>query len=230
MHMPHPTRSGSRFVRSALASTAAIVVAGATAGVAPAWAHVTASSENAVRGDYATVTFSVPNESENNAATTQLTITLPDVAAARTETMPGWTAKLDRDPTAGTVRSVTWTAAADGGIPVDEFGLFRISVALPDTDTVTFPAVQAYADGTRVAWDQERLPDGSEPEHPAPMLTLAAGPPEHTSHHSIEVGAAPAPTSTATSRAADNTARWLGGAALLAGAAAIGIALTRRRA
>lgn len=226
MQMPQHTRSGFR----ALASAAAVVFLGATLGVAPAWAHVTASSENAVRGDYATVTFSVPNESENNSATTQLTITLPDVAAARTETMPGWTAKLDRDATAGTVRSVTWTATADGGIPVDEFGLFRIAVALPDTDTVTFPAVQTYADGTRVTWDQEPAPDGSEPEHPAPMLTLAAGPPEHASHHSVAVEAAPGPTPAAPSRAADNTARWLGGTALLAGAAAIGIALTRRRA
>lgn len=226
MQLPRPTPSGPRFARRALAAAAAAAVLGATAGVAPAWAHVTASSENAVRGGYATVTFSVPNESENNSATTELTIALPDVAAARTETVPGWTAKLDRDPTAGTVRSVTWTAAADSGIPVDEFGLFRIAMALPDTDTVTFPAVQSYADGTRVAWDEDPLPDGSEPDHPAPRLTLAAGPAAHTGHHSIEVEAAPAATAGAT----DNTARWLGGAALLAGAAAIGIALTRRRA
>ena len=131
----------------------------------------------------AIVTFQVPNESDTGAATTALTVTLPDVASARTETMPGWTAKLDRDAASGTVRSVTWTAAPNGGIAVDQFALFRISVQLPDTDTVSFPATQTYSDGTVVKWDQPPLPDGGEPEHPAPMLTLAAGPARRMHHH-----------------------------------------------
>lgn len=220
--MPYRTR----LARRVLAATAATLFFGATAGIAPAWAHVTASSENAVRGGYATVTFAVPNESETNAATTGLTITLPDVASARAEAVPGWTATLDRDVAAGTVSAVTWTAAPQGGIPADQFGLFRISVALPDTDTVSFPVVQTYADGTRVAWDQAALPDGSEPEHPAPVLTLAAGPPAHPGHHAVEVN----PSAPPEPRSADNVARMLGGTALLLSAVAAGVALARRRA
>jgi len=61
-----------------------------------------------------------------------------DVTSVQAETQPGWSAKLDRDPASGIVHSVTWTAAPHGGIPVDQFGLFQISVKLPDTDTVSF--------------------------------------------------------------------------------------------
>ena len=60
-------------------------------GSAVAWAHVHASSDNAVRGGTAIVTFEVPNESNTGAATTALTVTLPNVASAATEAMPGWT-------------------------------------------------------------------------------------------------------------------------------------------
>lgn len=180
-------------------------------------AHVHAGSDNPVRGAMAVVTFQVPNESNTGAATTALTVALPNVAAAHTETMPGWTARLDRDAASGTVRSVTWTAAAGGGIGPDQFALFRLSVKLPDADTVSFPATQTYADGTVVKWDQPPLPDGGEPEHPAPTLALAAGP---AAGHQDPGGPA----------AADNAARWLGGAALVLAALGIAIALVRRRA
>ena len=79
----------------------------------------------------ALVSFQVPNESTTGAATTALTIDLTNVSAVQTEAEPGWTTKLDRDSGSGSVRSVTWTAAPNGGIPVDEFGVFRISVKLP---------------------------------------------------------------------------------------------------
>ena len=89
--------------------------------------------------------------------------------------MPGWTARLDRDAASGTVRSVTWTAAPAVGISPDQFALFRISVKLPDQESVTLPATQTYSDGAVVKWDQAPLPSGAEPEHPAPVLTLPAG-------------------------------------------------------
>jgi uncharacterized protein YcnI len=173
----------------------------------------------------ALVTFQVPNESDKGAATTALTIALPDVASARTETMPGWTAKLDRDGASGTVRSVTWTAAAGGGIPADQFALFRLSVQLPNTDTVSFPATQTYADGSVVKWDQPPLPGGGEPEHPVPMLTLGTGPaPGHEHHHDH----ASAPMDRGGGQA-DNAARLLGGAAMIVAAVGICLVLVRRR-
>lgn len=207
---------------------------GSTAAIAPASAHVHASSDDAVRGGMAIVTFQVPNESTKGAATTAVTIDLSNVTAVQTETQPGWTAKLDRDSASGTVRSVTWTAAPNGGIPVDHFGLFRISVELPDTDTVSFPTTQTYADGSAVQWDQPPQPGGAEPSNPAPMLTLAEGPTPPPTHHA-NPSSTTAPTAVAASQTqkpratADNTARVLGGAALLLGALGIGVALVARR-
>jgi uncharacterized protein YcnI len=218
-------------IRSMLVTgSAATLYVGAATGLAPAWAHVHVSSDNPVRGNVAIVTFEVPNESPTGAPTTALSIALPGVAAAHTETMPGWTAKLDRDAASGTLRSVTWTAAPNGGIPAAQFALFRISLKLPDSDTVTFPTTQTYADGSVVKWDEPALPGGAEPEHPAPRLTLTAGPMGPLEH---QMPAAAAPTDAAarqTDRSPDNTARLLGGSALLVAALGVGIALVRRRA
>ncbi|BBZ42177.1 hypothetical protein MCNS_52400 [Mycobacterium conspicuum] len=212
---------GTRSINRIVIAGAPIMAAAALyvpAGTALASAHVHASSDNAVRGGTAIVTFEVPNESNTGAATTALTVRLPNVASAHAEAMPGWTAKLDRDAAAGTVRSVTWTAAPAGGIPADQFALFRISVQLPDAATVSFPATQTYSDGSIVKWDQPAQPGGGEPEYPAPTLTLAAVPHDH---HAPAV-AQPGP-------AADNTARVLGGLALVLGALGLCLALVRRR-
>ncbi len=202
---------------------AAVLYLGSSVGIPVAWAHVHASSDNPARGAMAIVTFQVPNESNAGAATTALSVSLPGVAAASTEAMPGWTAKLDRDAASGTVRSVTWTAAPNGGIGADQFGLFRISVQLPDTDTVTFPATQTYADGTVVKWDQPPLPGGGEPERPAPTLSLGAGGGAPHQHH-------PPAASPSSSTSPDSTARVLGGAALVVAAVGIALVLLRRRA
>jgi uncharacterized protein YcnI len=215
-------------VLTILTVAAALGVVGSVAGSPPAWAHVHASTDDAVRGATAIVTFQVPNESGTGAATTALNVTLPDVASALTETMPGWTAKLDRDTASGTVHSVTWTANPNGGIGVNQFALFRISVQLPDTETVSFPATQTYSDGSIVKWDQPPLPGGGEPEHPAPMLTLTAGPVTHEHHPPSGApqhhGGSPGPNSPS-----DNTARLLAGAALVIGALGICLVLVLRR-
>ncbi|UQX11085.1 YcnI family copper-binding membrane protein [Candidatus Mycobacterium methanotrophicum] len=223
-------------VRRALvsAAAAAALYLESTAAIALASAHVHASSDDAVRGGIAVVTFEVPNESTKGAATTALTVNLPDLTSVQAETKPGWTTKLDRDSASGTVRSVTWTAAPNGGIGVDQFGLFRISVKLPDADTVSFPTTQAYADGSVVKWDQLPQPGGAEPSNPAPVLTLADGPtPPPTQHaHPSSAAAptgAPASTSQKPRATADNTARVLSGAALLLAALGIGVALVARR-
>ncbi|OBG23447.1 YcnI family protein [Mycobacterium sp. 852002-51057_SCH5723018] len=209
-----------RISRVLIPVAAAVALYLGSAATSPAaWAHVHVTSDNPARGTSAIVTFQVPNESNTGAATTSLTIALPNVASASAESMPGWTAKLDRDAASGSVRSVTWTAAPNAGIGVDQFALFRISVQLPDTDTVSFPATQTYSDGAVIKWDQPPLPGGGEPEHPAPMLTLAAGPPSPHAH------AAPPQ-----SKSSDNTARVLAGAALAVAVVGLGVALIRRRA
>jgi uncharacterized protein YcnI len=229
------TRHRSLVWRVLISSAATIALyVGSTAAIAPASAHVHASSDDAIRGGMAVVTFEVPNESTKGAATTGFAVDLSSVTSVQTENQPGWTAKLDRDSASGTVHSVTWTADSKGGIPVDQFGLFRISVKLPDADIVSFPATQTYADGSVVKWDQPPQPGGAEPSNPAPVLTLteASGPP---STHHAHPSSTTAPTATVASQTqkpratADNTARVLGGVALLLGALGIGVALVVRR-
>jgi len=223
------------------AGTGALLSVGLLSGAAPAWAHIHVDADDPAPGSTSVLTFQVPGESEKGAVTTKLTVKLPDVASARTEVMPGWTASLDRDGAAGTVRSVTWTAEPRVGISSDQFALFRVSVTLPQGDSVSFPATQTYSDGTVVQWDQPPLPGGGEPEYPAPELALTGtASPEHDDHPATAATSPASPTpeapaaqqtpAAAQARAgADNTARWLGGGALVLAAVAVAAAVAGRR-
>jgi uncharacterized protein YcnI len=203
-----------------VAATGAAMSIGLLAGAAPAWAHVRVDADNPAPGSYSVLTFKVPNESEKGALTTQLNVALPNVASASTEAMPGWTARLDRDAAAGTVRSVTWTAAPETGIGPDQFALLRISVKLPDKATLSFPATQTYSDGTVVKWDQATPPGGAEPEYPAPELALTGAKADAADDNPMPVAQTTAP---------DNSARWLAGGALAVAAVAVATALLIRR-
>ena len=234
-----PTAS-SRVLLTAITAVSAVSLA-LFAGAAQASAHVHVDATGASPGSTAVLTFRVPGESETGSLTTAFSVTLPNVASARTEVMPGWTARLDRDGAAGTVRSVTWTAAPSVGISPDQFALFNVSVALPNEPSVAFPATQTYADGTVVKWDQPTPPNGDEPEHPAPVLNLTGSADEAPDHHqpaqapAMVASSEPAAPSEATpapvapSAAPDDTARWLAGGALVLAAAAVVVALLGRR-
>ena len=77
------------------------------------------------------------------------------------------------------VNTVTWTATG-AGIAPGFFEQFQVSVGLPaDGDTLTFPALQTYSDGTVVRWIDPTTPGGAEPEHPAPTVTLTSGDDDH---------------------------------------------------
>jgi uncharacterized protein YcnI len=218
-----------RIIRRSLIGTVAAALL-SLGPIAAASAHVEASSDDATRGGYATVSFQVPNESTTGAATTAVTVELVNVSGVKAQAKPGWGAKLDRD--GDKVRSVTWTAAPDAGIPADQFDVFQIAMKLPDADSVSFPTTQTYADGTVVKWDQGKLPGGAEPEHPAPTLALNGG---AKPAHQPATTASAAPTASATPEApqprkvVDYTSRILAGAALLVGALGVGLALIVRR-
>jgi uncharacterized protein YcnI len=155
---------------------------------APAAAHVSVSSAAAVQGGYSTVTFKVPNESDD-ASTTKLEVNLPQdapVASVSVRPVPGWTAVAEKAKLAtpleahGTqiteaVSKITWTAAGDAGIKPGEFQTFDVSMGpLPQTEQMIFKSLQTYSDGTVVRWIDEPAADGTEPESPAPVLKLAA--------------------------------------------------------
>lgn len=217
--MRSPFRAPKRALIT-VACTAAALSACLVTGAGVASAHVHVDADNPAPGATAVVAFRVPGESEKGAVTTKLSVKLPDVASARTEVMPGWTASLDRDTAAGTVRSVTWTADPKVGISPDQFALFRVSVKLPNADSVAFPTTQTYSDGTVVRWNQPPLPGGGEPDHPAPMLSLTGAAPTAMDDHEMSAQAVPT---------ADNAARWLAGGAILLAAVGVAATLIARR-
>lgn len=211
--------------------TRALVTAGATGGAlllasGVAAAHVSVAAPGAEQGGYTVLTFRVPTESDT-AGTTALTVQLPNLKSARTEPLPGWTATVQKDPASATATSVTWTADPGVNVGPGQFQQFVLSAGpLPEQDQVEFPATQTYSDGTVVEWNQQPNSDGSEPDKPAPSLTLAAGSAEGDAH-----GAATATASSDESTDdTDTTARWLGGVGLVLGAlgAALGLGATIR--
>ncbi|MBV0918355.1 YcnI family copper-binding membrane protein [Mycobacteroides chelonae] len=212
-----------------LATASAAAAAALLALAVPASAHVRVTADNTARGGYATLEFSVPNESQSKALTTELTVQLPDVGSASTELLPGWTSSVDRDAAKGTVRAVTWKAVPGNGIGPDQFALFRVRVKLPETESVAFPATQTYADGQVVRWDQQAQPGGAEPEHPAPTLDLTQSKADHDGHSAHAPQVSVTHDSAQNAGRPDKTARWFGGIGLILGAVALVLAVTNRR-
>ncbi|MGW1739523.1 YcnI family copper-binding membrane protein [Nocardia sp. NPDC001965] len=183
------------------------------AGAGTAAAHVSVSAPDAEPGHGTVATFTVPTESDT-AATTSVRVTVPEFSTARTEPVPGWTAKIDRNGN-DQITAVTWTAnPGNPGIRPGEFQRFAVSLGpFPEADSVTFPAEQTYSDGTVVRWNESG--DHDSVEHPAPVVTLTGVEAGHGAHGD-EAAAAPADSGS------DTTARWLGGIGLALGAVGLG--------
>src|SRR5205823_7023711 len=110
-----------------------------------------------------------------------------------------------------------------------EFGEFIVLAGqLPDVPSLTFKVIQAYSDGSQVAWIDVPAPGSSvEPEHPAPTLQLAA--PSSASSPSVTVSAAPAAAAKKDSQTGSVVLSAIA-VALAAGAVALGaVAVTRTR-
>ncbi|BBY65576.1 YcnI family copper-binding membrane protein [Mycolicibacterium helvum] len=228
----------------ALATTiiGAAVTAAGIGLAAPAYAHVEVSGTDATQGGYGVLTFRVPSESDT-ASTTDLLVTLPDdqpILSVSTQPKPGWTATLtkkklatpqkddDGNEVTDYVSTVEWKADnPQAAVPPNQFDMFNISAGpLPKQAMISLPAVQTYSDGKIVRWDERAAMGQPEPEHPAPMLMLAAG----TDQGSAAPAAAPAAAAPATS----STPAWPGITALVLAIVAVllGVAnlvLVRRR-
>jgi periplasmic copper chaperone A len=167
-----------------------VVLAGLlAAGAGIASAHVTVSSPDASRGGFGKVVFRVPDESDT-ASTVKLRIQLPPktpFASVSVLPVPGWTVTQTRtavnpplkdddgNSITDAVSVVEFDAAAGGGIAPGQFQEFALSVGpFPDADSLAFSVVQNYSDGTSSAWIEPTVEGQAEPEHPAPVLTLAA--------------------------------------------------------
>jgi uncharacterized protein YcnI len=226
---------------AAVLVAAGILVGGA--GVASA--HVSVDAGGARQGaDDAVLTFRVPNE-RSGARTIQVDITFPTrtpVGSVKPAAKPGWTVTTERvtyetpvvtpdgEITEGVGRVVFRASTPAGGIPEGTFDSFQVLVGpLPKgVSTLAFPTVQTYDGGQVSSWIQPSVA-GTEPEHPAPVLTLAPAAVEPAS-------AAPTPPTTTTTSAStpgdDRTARLLGLLGVVIGSAgllAAGVAIGRSR-
>jgi len=199
--------------------------------VTPASAHVTVSPQEAIPGGYARLAFRVPTESDTD-STTKVEIHLPEnapVASVSTMPVPGWTVTTRKrqlsqpldvhgQPVTEAIAVITWTAAEGAGVKPGEFQEFPVSLGpLPTgVNQLVFKALQTYSDGTVVRWIEEPK-EGAEPEHPAPVLKLAA------------TSASPAATATRDTARDNDVLGWVSlGVAVLALLLA-GFALTRSR-
>ncbi|KMS80493.1 YcnI family protein [Prauserella rugosa] len=211
------------------------------AGAGVASAHVTANvyGDAPEKGGYGAITLRVPNE-EEQAGTTKIEVTVPaeyKISSARTKPVPGWDATVEKNGS-DVVTKVTWTASDGNEIPagLDSYQEFDLQLgALPaDADTIMLPTKQTYSDGTVSNWNQPQSGD-AEPEHPAPVVELAAASGGHShgaggshgahgSGESAEGGhGGSGDNAEAAANATDDTARWLGGAGLLVGALGVGV-------
>jgi|GEM_PF-1033931 len=152
-------------------------------------AHVSVRSDGAERGGFAEIAFRVPTESDT-ASTVKVQVAFPaDTPIAHVSVLPhpGWTYQVTRSALPAPVQEhgerlteavtqIDWTATGqDTAVKPGEYEVFRISAGpLPDTDKLVFKVVQSYDDGQQVRWIDPPV-DGSEPEHPAPVLPLAGG-------------------------------------------------------
>ena len=208
---PTPLRPPAR-AGVVLAALLALLVASLVAATG-ASAHVTVSSEDAAAGGYGKLTFRVPNESDT-ASTVALRISVPAeqaMASLRAQPVPGWTVTMTTsdlqtpleshgEQVTSYVSVVEFRAADGGGIRPGEFQEFALSGGpFPDSDQLSFPAVQTYSDGTEAAWIEPTVAGQAEPERPAPVLTLTA--PAAAGHDAAGTTA----TTTATDTAATTT-------------------------
>jgi uncharacterized protein len=176
----------SKFIAAALAVGILVIAV-------PASAHVTVAAPGVTVGaSDASIEFRVPDESAT-ASTVGLKVQLPTdtpLLGVLVAPMQGWDAKViqtklatpvntDDGPVTQVVSEIDWTAAAGAGIRPGFFVQFTIIAGqLPDkVPTLTFKAIQTYSDGKVVSWIEVPAPGStSQPEHPAPVLTLAAEP------------------------------------------------------
>ena len=229
-------KGGRQLVASAALTGGFLIVGLVFAGSASA--HVKVSGVDAVQGGSGVITFRVPSESDT-ASTTGLLITFPAATpftSVDVQPKAGWTAKVTKKPLphpptdddGGTitdyVAQVDFTATGSGagaGIPPGEFDMFNLSVGpFPKAPDMTFAALQTYSDGSTVNWD-EKSANGTEPDHPAPVLQLAAAAGAQPATAS-QTGASQPVTGSSASSASPS---WPGITGLIAGLAALVVAV-----
>jgi uncharacterized protein YcnI len=207
---------------------ATCTVAAALTGAAAA--HVQVLPATVAPGDPTLFTVLVPNERDDQTVQVDLQVP-PGVLPFGFEATPGWERSETTKPD-GSLDVVTWR----GSLPAGEFVRFSFLASPPGEEgTIQWPAVQTYADGTKVRWIGD---EGSE--EPAAVTVVSAGAASQNAGGegggaatgpATTTGSAEAAPSEATAESGSSTlelvAVALGGAALVA--ALVALVSTRRR-
>jgi uncharacterized protein YcnI len=158
----HRIASGSRLAAAAAATS----VAALFVGVGAASAHIEPDPPAIEAGQPATVGFNVEHGCSGS-NTTKLEIKIPDgISDAKPVDKPGWTAAVSG-------QTLTFSGGNLDAATADTFSVSFTAPAAPGA--ITFPIVQTCVVGD-LAWLDASAP-GAEPEHPAPVVKVTAGPP-----------------------------------------------------
>ncbi|MFK4344745.1 MULTISPECIES: YcnI family protein [unclassified Paenibacillus] len=240
----------SRFSR--LATSMGLIAAGALLFAGMASAHVTVKPSVSQPNAWETYTLKVPVE--KNIPTTKVALKIPkEVVFKQYEPVPDWKVATEKD-SSGKVTTVTWTTDEDG-IQAGQYMRFSFVAQNADRNTeAAWNAFQYYSDGSIVEWTGD---EGSNNPHSITKITAdatseASAPSADHGHDSAGAAAGHASTDTAkdssspapasnnateaapaaaapASSAVQTTALVLSVIAVVLGAAAVGIALKRRR-
>ncbi|OMF32062.1 YcnI family copper-binding membrane protein [Paenibacillus peoriae] len=238
----------SRFSR--FATSVGLIAAGALFFAGLASAHVTVKPSVSQPNAWETYTLKVPVE--KNIPTTKVALKIPkEVVFKQYEPVPNWKVATEKD-SSGKVTTVTWTTEKDG-IQAGQYQRFSFVAQNADQNTAAaWDAFQYYSDGSIVEWTGD---EGSNNPHSITEITaeatsatpaadsghdsagMAAG---HASTDTTKDSSSPAPASNnaveaapaasaPASSTAQTTALVLSIIAVVLGAAAVGIALKRRK-
>lgn len=224
----------SRFTRRGLV-IAAVAAGLVLAAPAAASAHVGVSPDVVEPEGSAVLTFSFTHGCEES-PTTALHVTMPEGLTSVSPTVDSaWDITIEHADN-GLVSAVTYTATTP--IPGGLRGAASMAVRLGEDapDTLAFPVEQQCETGVN-EW-VELAEDGADPhdlESPAPVVTVTANATEATGSMHEHTGndsnaeSADAEQSAADATSADPVGAILGGAGLLAGVAALVIAVLAYR-
>lgn len=242
------TASRTSITRPHRAALAAVALAGGTAlalaAPTAALAHVGASSDSTAPGGRAVVTFSVPHGCEGS-PTRVVTIDIPEAIPAVTPTInPLWTVEkvmvpLDEpieteyETLTERVGQVVYTAI-DAPLQDGYRDTFELQLTLPEGEAgerIEFPTTQTCEVGT-ATWAGEDAPsvtltDAVAADEHGAADAHADGAAEHGDKGSNEL--ASSSTAVAAAPGDDLVARILGALGLVAGTAALTLALVRRK-
>ena len=201
--------------RRALAVTGAALGLGlALSAPLAASAHVELDASSTAPAALSVLTFAVGHGCEGS-ATTALAIRFPaDVQAVKPTMTPGW-AVAEQEAADGT--TVTYTA--DTPLPDALRATVQVEALLPVDgragDVVAFPTLQTCVAGS-TDW-AETPAAGTEPDHPAPAITLT----DAASATGADAAYADAAAATPAAAPVDPVARLLGLGALVVGVVAV---------